>query len=171
MLDSYGVQESDDIPFALIDPKTISVKNAVMLHGPLGAFAPKMPKSVNVRCKVAASKIHILGGVAGWASKSKANDGVSMIVRLHYQNGMTEDHPLVSGEHIADYIGQFNVPQSKLAFKAADGGQVRSIVIAPKRTDVIDTISLVKPVHRTAPLVFAITVETQGAHTGKPAVR
>ncbi|MGB7345264.1 MAG: PVC-type heme-binding CxxCH protein [Pirellulaceae bacterium] len=166
VLPNYGMQVVDNVPFQMIDPKGTSVKNALMLHGPQGPFAPTMPKSVTVRCKMAVAKIHMLGGVAGWAAKNPSNGGVSMIVRLRYDDGSTEDHPLIDGQHIADYIGVFEVPQSKLAFKTLDGGQVRYLSIQPKRQNVIDAIELVKPDGRTAPVVIAITVERP---TGNPA--
>ncbi|MGB7343647.1 MAG: PVC-type heme-binding CxxCH protein [Pirellulaceae bacterium] len=164
ILPKYGLTTVDAIPFQLIDPNGTATKNAVMLNGPLGNFAPAMPKSVSVRCKAEAAKVHVLGGVGGWAAKSASDGGVSMIVRLRYADGQTEDHPLISGQHIADYIGQFDVPQSKLAMKASDGGQVRYLSITPKRKAVIDTIEFVKPDHPTAPLVFAVTIERPSAH-------
>ncbi|EMB16070.1 sulfatase family protein [Rhodopirellula europaea 6C] len=169
IMPKYGFQAIDGIPFQLIDPSGSATKNAVMLHGPRGSFPPKMPKSVSVRCKAEAAKVHMLGGVAGWAAKSASNGGVSMIVRLRYADGQTEDHSLISGQHIADYIGQFDVPQSKLAMKASDGGQVRYLAITPKRKAVIDTIEFVKPEHVTAPLIFAVTIERPGNHTAHAA--
>ena len=39
-----------------------------------------------------------------------------MIVRLTYDDGKTEDHELRNGVHFADYIGRFDVPESKFAF-------------------------------------------------------
>ncbi|MGB7329464.1 MAG: PVC-type heme-binding CxxCH protein [Rubripirellula sp.] len=164
VLPEYGLQTIDGIPFQLIDPNAKSANNACMLHGPLGAFAPQMPRTIRVRCKTAASRIHLLGGVAGWAAKSPGNGGVSMTVRLRYADGSTEDHPLISGQHIADYIGQFDVPQSSRALIARDGGQVRYLSITPKRKAVIDAIEFVKANHNTAPLIFAVTVEQPGDH-------
>jgi len=163
-LEKYGLQLIQRVPFQLIDPTLTGAKNAIMLNGPLGPFAPEMPKIVAVRCKVAGKKIHFLGGVAGWAAKSAGNEGVSMIVRLRYTDGQTEDHPLISGQHIADYIGLFDVPQSLAALKTIDGGQVRYLAIEPKRKDVIETIELVKPDHQTAPVVMAITIERTETH-------
>ena len=164
VLPGYGAQVVEGVPFHLIDPDTSkneipSIKNAIMLHGPLGPFAPQMPKSTTVRCKVAAERIHVLGGIAGWGARSESDQGVSMIVRLRYADGAIEDHPLISGQHIADYIGIHHVPESNLAIKAADGGQVRYLSIAPIRNEVIDSIDLVKPDHKTAPVILAITAE------------
>ena len=56
------------------------------------------------------------------------------------------------------------MPKSQLAFKAADGGQLRYLSIHPKRDEVIETIELVKPDHHTAPLVAAMTLEVPRLH-------
>ena len=36
-----------------------------------------------------------------------------MIVRLHYADGQSEDHPLKNGEHLADYIQRVDVPADR----------------------------------------------------------
>jgi uncharacterized protein len=159
MLSQWGTQKFNEVPFSLLDPKSGEVNNVVMLHGPEGPMAPQRPKSVNIRCRAPAKTIHVLGGVAGWAAQKPGSGGVSMIVRLNYADGSPEDHPLVDGQHIADYIGDFEVPQSKLAFRTLDGGQIRYLSIEPKRSDRIESIDLIKPDHRTAPVIMAITIE------------
>ena len=85
----------------------------------------------------------MLSGVAGWASQKPNQGKACLIVRLKYADGKTEEHPLIDGQHFADYIGTFDVPKSQLAFKAADGGQLRYLSIRSKRDEVIETIELV----------------------------
>tara|TARA_R110002049_G_scaffold285698_4_gene467164 strand:+ start:357407 stop:361843 length:4437 start_codon:yes stop_codon:yes gene_type:complete len=169
ILPKYGAIEVEDVPFQLIDPDGAAVRNALMLHGPKGKFAPDLPKSASIRCKVAVERIHLLGGVAGWPGKKLT----SLIIRLHYEDGSIEDHPLHSGRHIADYIRRQDVPESKFAIAAQDGGQVRYLSIAPKRGSVIDRIEFVKPQHSAAPLVLAVTVQrpvesTKGSQPSTP---
>ena len=82
-----------------------------------------------------------------------------MIVRLHYSDGKTEDHPLLNGVHFADYIREVDVPESKLAFKLR-GQQIRYLSVKPDRSDKIDTIEFVKGDDDTAPVVMAVTVES-----------
>lgn len=148
------------VPFQLIDPQGDRIPNAVMLYGPQGKFPPQMPRSVSLPVNQPAKAIHMLGGVGGWAAKGpRENGSVSMVVRIHYADGSTEDHPLLDGQHMADYIGEFNVPESKLAFKL-QGRQVRYLTIQPDRQDKIERIELVKGPDRTAPVVMAITVES-----------
>ena len=74
-----------------------------------------MPKSVSLPCNAPAKAIHLLSGVSGWGYPYGEKGSVSMIVRLHYADGKTEDHPLKNGEHFADYIRGVDVPGSKLA--------------------------------------------------------
>ena len=149
----------DGVPFTLVDPKGDKVPNAIMLNGSEGPFAPAMPKSVPLPCNSPAKAIHLLSGVSGWGFAGGTPSGsVSMIVRLHYAGGKTEDHPLKDGIHFADYIRQVDVPESKLAFKLRNQ-QIRYLSIHPKLKDSILEIELVKGPDHTAPVVMAVTVE------------
>ena len=152
-------KEFAGVPFLLVDPQDGRVPNVVMLHGPSGVFPPRMPQAVSLPVHSAATAIHLLGGVAGWAHPIGQDGSVSMIVRLHYADGSTEDHPLRNGVEIADYIRVVEVPGSRLAFKLR-GQQVRFLSVRPDRNEVIQTIELVKGPDATAPVVMAVTVET-----------
>ena len=63
-----------------------------------------------------AARSRKLSGVSGWGFPYGEKGSVSMIVRLHYADGKTEDHPLRNGVEFADYIRTVDVPGSKLAF-------------------------------------------------------
>ena len=149
----------DGVPFVLVDPTQDRVANAVMLYGPNGNKAPKMPKSVTMPCNAPAKAVHLLSGVSGWGFPAEAKGTVSMIVRLKYADGKTEDHPLLNGEHFADYIRRVDVPGSKFAFPLR-GQQIRYLAVYPQRQDKIESIELVKGPDRTAPVVMAVTVES-----------
>src|SRR5262249_43344982 len=102
-----------------------------------------------------------LSGVSGWGFPGGQKGSLTMTVRLHYKDGSTEDHPLLNGEHFADYIRHVDVPGSKLAFSLARGQQVRYLTIDPKRPEeTIQVIELVKGDDRTAPVVMGVTVES-----------
>ncbi len=146
------------VPFLLVDPQGNRTANVIMLNGPQGKFPPQMPKSVSLPCNMPAKSIHFLSGVAGWGYPASAEGSVSMIVRLHYADGNTEDHPLKNGIHFADYIRRVDVPKSQHAF-ALRGQQVRYLSIAPQRSEEIKQIELVKGDDATAPVVMAVTVE------------
>ncbi|HXD87379.1 MAG TPA: PVC-type heme-binding CxxCH protein [Urbifossiella sp.] len=149
------------VPFILVDPQGEKVKNAVMLYGPNGNVPPKMPRSVSLAYNGKAKAIHLLSGVGGWnAMQPRTNGPVTMIVRLTYADGKTEDHELRDGEHFADYIGKFDVPGSQFAF-ALRRQQIRYLRVDPKRTDaVIQKVEFVKGRDRSAPIVMAATVES-----------
>ncbi len=148
-----------DVPFQLVDPQGDRVPNVVLLYGPQGKLPPRMPRSVSVPCHSQAKAIHLLSGVSGWGYPSTSKGSVSLIVRLHYQDGQTEDHPLRNGEHFADYIRRVDVPGSELAFELR-GRQIRYLSIEPKRPVSIDAIEFVKGEDPSAPVIMAVTVET-----------
>ena len=148
------------VPFQFVDPQGDRVPNAVMLYGPGGQTPPKMPKSVTFPVNGPAKAIHLLSGISGWgATSSDADQTTSMIVRLHYADGKTEDHRLRNGIHFADYIRVVDVPGSKLAFRLSRGPQLRYLAINPERTESIARIDLIKGPDDTAPIVMAVTIE------------
>lgn len=146
------------VPFQLIDPQGDRVPNAILLYGPQGTIPPRMPKSVVVPCNSPAKAIHLLGGVSGWGFPLGERGSVSLVVRLRYADGSTEDHELKNGVHFADYIRRVDVPGSQYAFPMRNQ-QMRYLAIQPKKADVIRDIELIKGPDATAPVVLAITVE------------
>lgn len=150
----------DGIPFQLIDPQGERVANAIMLHGQFGDRAPTMPRSAKLPVNSPAKAIHMLGGIGGWNFPAVDEKSVTMIVRLHYADGQTEDHELKNGVHFADYIRRVDVPESKFAYSMRGSQQVRYLKIEPKRTAAISEIELVDR-DVTAPVTMAITVETK----------
>ncbi len=155
----WGPQTAFGVPFQVIDPRGGAVPNAIELYGPGGAVSKEMPKSATVPCNAPAKAIHLLSGVGGWCYPFGKKGSTSMIVRLHYADGKTEDHPLLNGVHMADYIRVVDVPESQLAFKLR-GQRIRYLSIKPERKDKIDTIEFVKGDDDTAPVVMAVTVES-----------
>ena len=150
-----------DVPFILTDPRGTTVRNIILLYGPNSPLPASMPKSVTLPCNSEAKAIHILGGIGGWNFPYDSAKTVSMIVRLHYKGGETEDIELINGVHIADYIRKVDVPGSEFAYMLG-GQQVRRVTVNPKKADaVIETIELVKGPDRSAPIVMAVTIERQ----------
>ena len=147
------------VPFLLVDPQEGKTPNVVLLYGPQGQQPPKMPKSVRLDCEAPAKAIHFLSGVSGWGFPYSEKGSVSMIVRLVYADGQTEDHELQNGVQFADYIRRVDVPGSQFAFNLG-GKQVRYFSVAPKRQVSLKAIELRKGPDDTAPIVVAVTVET-----------
>lgn len=148
------------VPFVLVDPQGDRARNCILLYGPNGKFAPQMPRNVKLVCNSPAKAIHLLSGVSGWGYPYSRAGSTSMIVRLHYADGSTEDHPLKNGEHFADYIRRVDVPGSQFAFQLR-GQQLRYLSVQPQRADVIQEVELVKGDDQSAPIVMAVTVETK----------
>jgi hypothetical protein len=115
---------------------------------------------VSLPVNTAVKTVHLLGGVAGWGSPFGEKGSTSLIVRLHYKDGKSEDHALKNGEQIADYIRRVDVPGSKFAF-ALRNQQVRHVTVSPKREEVVTKLELIKGTDDTAPIVMAVTVETR----------
>ena len=114
---------------------------------------------------VPARAIHFLSGVSGWGHPYSRNQTVSMIVRLKYGDGETEDHELRNGVHFADYIRRVDVPKSEFAF-ALRNQQMRYVVIHPERPDAaIEEIEILKGPDSSAPVVMAVTLESSNDST------
>ncbi len=159
----WAPKSVDGVPFVVVDPQGGRVPNVVLLYGPQGSYPPRMPRSIELPCHARARAIHFLSGVSGWGYPGGRKGSVSLIVRLHYAGGATEDHRLENGVHFADYIRVVDVPGSKLAFTFAGQQQIRYLAVTPQKAESIERIELIKGPDRTAPLVMAVTVEVAGA--------
>jgi putative heme-binding domain-containing protein len=158
IFDDWSPKTFRGVPFDLIDPRSGRAPNVILLYGPEGTIPPRMPRSVTVPCNAPAKAIHLLSGVSGWGYPYTEKGSVTLIVRLHYEDGKTEDHPLENGVHFADYIRRVDVPGSEFAF-ALHGKQIRYLAIHPERTEKINQIEFIKGPDRTAPIIMAVTLE------------
>jgi uncharacterized protein len=159
LFEKWGRQTFDGVPYYVLDPKAGSTPNLIMLHSPSSEVVKKNARSVSVPCGRPASAIHLLSGVSGWGHPIGKVGSTSMIVRVHYAGGETEDHTLKNGLHFADYIREIEVPESRLAFKLGPR-QLRQLTIHPKQPEVIESIEFIKGDDKSAPIVMAVTVET-----------
>jgi putative heme-binding domain-containing protein len=158
IFDDWKPKTFAGVPFVLGDPEGERTPNVVLLYGPQGYLPPKMPRSVKLPCNTPVKAVHLLSGVSGWGFPYSERGSVSLVVRLHYEGGATEDHELRNGEHFADYVRRVDVPGSQFAFNLR-GRQVRYLAVQPKRPDKVLTVELVKGPDQTAPVVVAVTVE------------
>ena len=160
VFDDWSARVFHGVPFTLVDPRGDRIPNVILLHGPEGTIPPKMPRSVTLPCNTPARAIHLLSGVSGWGFPYGEKGTVSLIVRLRYEDGKTEDHPFKNGVHFADYIRRVDVPGSQFACSLR-GKQLRFLTLEPKRRDKIQEIEFIKGPDDTAPLIVAVTVEAQ----------
>ena len=148
------------MPFQLVDPQGDRVPNVILLYGPQ-RHDPAEDAEVGHACRATPRPRRSTSSAASaaGATRAAAKGSVSMIVRLHYADGKTEDHPLKNGEHFADYIRRVDVPGSKFAF--ALRRRAGPLPGGAARTDKpINEIELVKGPDDTAPVVMAVTVES-----------
>jgi putative heme-binding domain-containing protein len=159
IFDDWKPKTFAGVPFALIDPKGGTKPNAIMLFGTNGVTPPKMPKQVSMTVGGNVRAVHLLSGVGGWNYPAIPKGSTSMIVRLVYEDGSKEDHPLKNGEHFSDYIRRVDVPDSKFAFDL-QGKQIRYLSVVPKKQAPLKAIEFVKGRDISAPVVMAVTIES-----------
>jgi hypothetical protein len=162
ILEDWSPRTVQGVPFSLIDPRDGQTPNVILLQGSLGAVCRTMPRRAELACHGPVGAIHLLSGVSGWGFPATSERSVSLIVRLHYADGATEDHELTNGEHFADYIRRVDVPGSQPAFMLREQ-QMRYLAIRPRRTAPIDRLEFVKGPDPTAPVIMAVTLEAATA--------
>jgi putative membrane-bound dehydrogenase-like protein len=158
VFDDWSPKTFRGVPFSLLDPRGDRIPNVILLYAPQGAIPPRMPKTVSLPCNSAAKVIHLLSGVSGWGYPLGEKGSVSLIIRIHYEGGESEDHSLTNGVHFADYIRRVDVPGSQFAF-SLHGRQLRYLAVEPRRRAKIQQIEFIKGPDATAPLIVAVTVE------------
>lgn len=174
-----GIKRLSGIPFRL--PQSGS-NNMIVMYGRQGTVPPTIPKMIEIPLGTTAKKLHFLGGVAGWGypfaqlpDKPNTNRGVpkgtvSVIVRLVYANGATEDVAWRNGIELFDYNKRkIDEPAPKVLMEWAiqppvpnvAPRQLRHLTITPKRPDKIQRVELMKGAEDeyTSPILVALTVE------------
>ena len=158
----WGPKTFEGVPFHLVDPQGDRVPNVILLYGPQGKLPPKMPKSVSAAVQRAGQGDPLplrrqRLGLSATARRARS----TLIVRLHYADGKTEDH--AAQERRA--LRRLHPPRRRAGLEVrlrparpADCATWRCCRSAP---DVIERIELVKGPDATAPVVMAVTVETR----------
>jgi putative heme-binding domain-containing protein len=163
----FGNLDIEGVPFFLPDPaKTVSGRNLVVLKGGYdNNFAQGFPASVDIAVGVAAQRLHLLSGIAGWAwpyGGDEARGRPAMKLTLTYADGGKETFTFKNGVEFADYIGTADVKGSTRARGLTNGGQVRVLTLVPSRQDVITSLTVESPNNGISPVVVAITAELPG---------
>ena len=121
-------------------------------------FSRELPTTVKMPVGMPAKTLHLLSGVSIGGFPDHPDQTTSLIVRLHYQGGETEDHELKNGVHFAAYDRREDVPESTFAF-AMEGQQMRHVKVTPKKTDTIVDVEFIKGEDPTVPMIIAVTAE------------
>ena len=166
----WGPKEFNGVPFRLIDPAVSA--NIIALYSSNQPKTAALPRSVVLPVNAPTAAVHVLGGVSGWGwpcEKGASGIGApknvpSVIVRVRYADGATEEYVWKNGVHLADYNGRREVPGSVHAFELENGHQARYLAVRPKRDAVVQEVEFAKAVEDeyTCPIIFAVTVETRG---------
>ncbi len=170
---SFGLVKAGGVPFEIINPtKTASGNNIVVLKGGVG-FARTRAQRVEVsNVNVKASRLHVLGGIAGWGWPCCGVDGNKGMpagkIVVSYADGQTEEFQLINGVDVADHVGPIDVPGSKGTEGIVSRGQLRSITRNLSGKAPIQKIALESSDNAVAPTFVAMTLET-GEPAGKVA--
>jgi uncharacterized protein len=128
-----------------------------------------LPQKIEVKVGVPATRLHFLGGVAGWGYPAVEDNQLPVLkATLHFAGGATEEWVFRNGQEIADYIGQFDVPKSKALPQFTRRGQIRWHSADVKGSGVIESLTLESYNNHVAPTLFAITADN-GPRTAAPA--
>lgn len=160
----WGLQQYFDIPFALGDPKDGKAKNFIVLRsdgsGAENGLAKSLPLSVKMSCAGPIKTVHLISGPSGWGYPNTSEKSVSMVLRLHFQDGSEpEEHKLRNAVHFANpeiqaVEGGFKALPLQLSFCP------RHIPISVKRPfAAVKEIEFAKGEDNTAPVIMAVTVE------------
>jgi putative heme-binding domain-containing protein len=167
----YGIVTVKGVPFDVVNPaKSATGRNVLTLKGGHG-YAQTLPAKVEVKVGFAASRLHFLGGIGGWASKDDRDGDVCFKCTVVYADGQKEELTARDGVEFADYIGHFDVAGSMPVEGLLNGGhQVRAFTRVLTHGGVIDHIEIENPSPHIAPTTVAITAETgAGATSLNPA--
>lgn len=166
----YGINDVDGVPFELLDPRQeTSGCNALVLKGGWAGWdaKEKKPKRVEIAVGCALQRVHVLGGVGGWAYPFHPDARPICTWTWVYEDGQREDVVLKSGVEFSDWIARNDVSGSEFV----DGlltpdsfGQVRRFALEPRRKDaIVRSIVLESPDGEQAATFFALTAELAGA--------
>src|SRR5205085_12645893 len=101
VFDAWGRQTVMGVPFTLPDP--FDARDTIItLHSPLSELCQSKPRSAQLPVRAKVKTLHVLSGVSafGWPwggfpgqPETGTPKGVTtVVVRLHYEDGKTEDH-------------------------------------------------------------------------------
>jgi len=170
----WGTIKHRDVPFDIVNPaRTATGKNVIVLQGGSG-MSRSYPRQVEVKVGLPATRLHFLGGVAGWGHpQGRANEPVAKVI-AHFAGGESEEIVLRNGVEFADYIGPFDVPGSEALANLDDllqqGRQLRYFAKPLTKRGVVEKVTLASYANEVAPTFVGITAETgEGGPASSPA--
>ena len=164
----FGILNIKGIPFNVPNPTNLpSGKNLIVLRNTTGYSKAAYPKAVELPVNdVPLSKLHIIGGVAGWGwpysgkpSESQAGAVVAKIT-VHRTSGLQEHYILRNGDTFCDFAREMDVPGSaRIRDFAAYDRHARFFTLPLTGSGPVKKIALHSGNNHTAPVFVAITGE------------
>ncbi len=159
----FGQVKVEGVPFYIADPAKYGRNLLVLKGGGQNTYSFTMPQKVEARMGFAATKLHFLGGVAGWGHPYTPG-APALKVTVIYADGQKEELTMKNGEEFADFIRVVEVPGSKLTQGLVKENQLRWYTKPLKRsTAVIEKLVIESYANGLAPTTVAITAELPGA--------
>ncbi len=167
----FGVVKAGDVPFDIVHPsKSANGNNLIVLKGRQG-ITRENPQKVEVPIgNLKASRLHILGNVAGWGYPAVPDPVPVAKFTLTHADGETESFTLTNGVHVVDYINpELECPGSKkvTGIVTDRGNQVRLLSKAIKGKAPITKLSIESFNNGVAATFAAITLELGEGGTAK----
>jgi hypothetical protein len=158
----FGLITIDHVPFNIANPDSlVEGRNLIVLKGGKG-FAKTLPQRAEIPVDMAAKRIHVLGGVAGWGypngGRTRTNDPL-VRAQIVYADQKAERIVFRNGYEFADYVKRIDVPGSRYVPDLLAEGQIRLFSFAPKRTNEISKIILESVDGEAAPAFVAMTAQ------------
>jgi len=161
----YGLVSVEGIPFNLVNPANSPLGgNVIVLKGGgRGEFAFTFPQRVEVPVGYPASRLHFLGGVAGWGGSARPNGPMVMRVTMVFADGQRSEIDLHQGDVFVDWISRVEAPGSKYAEGVVLDHQVRWFTIPVPRKAPLAKLILESAGSGPAPATLAITADLSDA--------
>jgi putative membrane-bound dehydrogenase-like protein len=161
----YGNVQIEGIPFFLMDPAKSSngLSLVALKGGGANVVANTYPQKVELGLNVAAKRLHLLSGIAGWGWPATKDQRGALKVTLTHADGQVEVTELLNGVAFADYNREIEVPGSKLLNGAVKRGQLRLISLEVKKPGPITKVVLESYDNGVTPLVLAVTADLEGS--------
>jgi putative membrane-bound dehydrogenase-like protein len=169
----FGVVKAGDIPFDIVNPgKSANGNNVLVLKGgPRNSISRQNAQSVDVPIgSLKASRIHILGNVAGWGYPAVSDPVPVAKFTLAHADGETESFTLTNGFHVVDYINpELECPGSKktTGIVTDRNNQIRLLSKAVKGKAPITKLTIESFNNGVAATFAAITLELGEGGTAK----
>lgn len=164
----FGGVRDGDVPYYIMDPEmSSSGRNLVVLRGgSKGDIARNYPEKVEIGTELDASRIHIMGGIAGGAYPISKEKVPVLKVTLEHEDGGMESKIFLNGEDVFDQRSEKESPDEGKAGGIVSKGQMRIMTMDVEMGGRIKKIILESGGNEIAPVVVGMTAELRSQGDG-----